>query len=348
MLDDHQYSLNRIVAYNHREPGNPIAVYGPGGPERTYGLITEVSLVGEEPPHWEYMIKNTFTGEESRVREEDIFHGANQGYLDIHRRDGIYWFQQPPTSARSNSESKFWKRTVRQFVRTSIPSIREREEEEERARDDGRSLPLGPGDYIKVRGDLRRDVERHHNMYAKVLSVSPADIEHMVIPRGKQGIASGKHKVLLSYRVLLDDGTEADIYDVEVKAFYTTHGRTIILNWKATTFLAEAFGDDLPYDLQLEYLNGHVFSRPELADMSSDDLGDLLSRLLYVKGLITSDELVKKAELFSKSPHEYLVDQVLSVSRFDMKKNRSMTSDEIAEFRSGDDQLKHLFDGAGD
>ena len=50
MLDDHKYSLRRIVAYAHRDPEQPGAMYGPGGPERTYGIVTEVHRVeGEDP-----------------------------------------------------------------------------------------------------------------------------------------------------------------------------------------------------------------------------------------------------------------------------------------------------------
>ena len=344
MLDDHKYSLNRIVAYAHQDPAHPPAVYGPGGPQRTYGLVTEVHRVEDDNPHWEYTVRNSFTGETCRAAEEEIFHGADRSYLDLYRRETVPWSQRPPEAARNNLGSGFWKHTLRQFVRTAIPRILQREQDEEKARTQGRSFDLGPGDYVKIRGDLRPEMETHHNLYAKVLSVSTADLEHMDIPRGRQGIGAGRHRVLLSYRVLLDSGAEADVYDVEIKTVYTTHGRTIILNWRAAAFLAEAFGDDPPYDLQLEYLNGHVFSRAELKDMSVDDLAGLLSRLIYVKGLATSEELAQKADALSKSPSEYLVDQILEISRFDMSKNRPMTRAEIEQFRSEDEQLRGLFE----
>ena len=344
MLDDHKYSLGRVVAYSHRDPEHPAAMYGPGGPERTYGLVTEVHLVKGEHPHWEYTIRNSFTGETRRVSEEEVFHGADQGYLDLRRRDGIAWLHGPPEAARNDTESRFWKRTLRQFVRTAIPKIREREQDEEKARAQGRSLDLAPGDYIKVRGDLRPETEPFHNLYAKILSASPADIAHLAIPHRKQGIAAGAHKVLLSYHVLLDSGDEADIYDVEVKTVYTTHGRTVILNWRAAAFLAEAFGDDSPYDPHLEYLSGHVFSRAELEEMPADDLADTLVRLLYVKGLITRDELPQKADSLSKAPFGYLVDQILDISRFDMMKNRPLTQAEIEQFRSEEERLRGLLE----
>ncbi|HUV05936.1 MAG TPA: hypothetical protein VMX94_12630 [Armatimonadota bacterium] len=334
MLDDHKYSVRRIVAYNHASPRHPAALYGPGGPARTYGVVTEVHLV-EEPRHWEYTVRNLFIQEECRVPEGQIFHGADQGYLDLHRRDDIRWFHGLPEAARNNLKSPFWRTSLKQFVRTAIPRIRKREQEEEKARTEGRSLNLGPGDYVRVRGDLRPEMEPYRNLYAKVLAVSPADREDMDVP-------GGRHKILTSYHILLDTGDEADIYDVEVKTIYTTGGRTVILNWRAATFLAEAFGDDPPYDLRLEYLNGHVFTRTELVDMAADDLADLLARLLYAKGLITWEELPEKTERFSKSPPEYLVDQILAHSRFDMKQNRSLTDTEILQSRSEDDRLREL------
>jgi len=341
MLDDHKYSVKRIVAYSHASPQHPAAAYGTGGSERTYGVVAEVHLT-EDPKHWEYTIRNLFTQEECRVPEEEIYHGADQEYLDLHRRDDIRWCHGLPEAARKDIRSPFWRSSLRQFVRMAIPRIRKSEQEEEKARIEGRSLNLGPGDYIRVRGNLRPEMEPHHNLYAKILAVSPADREYIDVPRGRQGLSAGRHKIVTSYHVLLDTGEETDIYDVEVKTTYTRHGRTIILNWRAATFLAECFSDDPPYDVQLEYLNGHVFSRVELADMTTDDLAELLARLLYAKGLITQEELPEKIERFSKSPREYLVDQMLAYSRFDMQQNRPLTDAEIGQSRSEDDRLRGL------
>lgn len=336
-MDDHKYSLNRVVAYPHDDPEHPDAVYGPGGPKRTYGKVMEVHRTEGDHPHWEYTLRNSFTGEVRLLGEDRIFHGANRGYLDLHRRDGIPWLQGPPDSARNDTGNQYWKHTLREFVRTAIPGIIERERDEEKARSEGRNLNLGPGDYVRIRS-LRPETEPCHNLYAKVISVSAADREFMDIgPR--------KHRVLLSYHVRLDNDQEADVYDIEIKTVYTTLGRTVIQNWRAATFLADAFGDDPPYDLQLEYLSGHVFSRAELTDMTADDLADLLTRLLYVKGLILWDELSEKAQRLSKSPAEYLVDQVLDISRFDMKKNRPLTLSEIEHFRSENERLRRIVNG---
>jgi hypothetical protein len=67
MFDDHKYSLNRIVAYAHRDPEQSGEVYGPGGPERTYGVVIEVHRVRGEQQRWEYSVANSFTGEERRL-----------------------------------------------------------------------------------------------------------------------------------------------------------------------------------------------------------------------------------------------------------------------------------------
>jgi len=344
MLDDHKYSLRRIVAYAHRDPEHPGAMYGPGGAERTYGIVTEVHRVEGDDPHWEYTLANTLTGETRRVTEDEVFHGADQSYLDLRRRDGIPWLHQPPEAARNNEQSGFWKHTLDQFVRTAIPQIQERERHEERERVRGRDLGLAPGDYVRIRGDLRPEMAPHHNLYAKVISVSPAHIQHMEIPCAQHGASSSRYKVLFSYRVLLENGEETDAFDVEIKTVYTKQGRTVILNWRAATFLAETFGDDPPYELQFDYLNGHVFSRAEIENMSPSDLADLLARLLYVKGLLVWEELPQKAEALAKSATEFLVDQVLEMSRFDMSKNRRLTEEEIGSFHSDAARLSDLFD----
>lgn len=344
MLDDHKFSLRRRVAYAHPNPGMPDDSYGPGGPGRTYGEVTEVHLLEEEAPHWEYTIVNSFTKETCRVMEDEVFHGANLRYLDLHRRDGIHWSSAPPSVG--DREEEFWRGSLKDFVRTSIPKIREQEigQEEERAK--GRDLPLEEGDYIKVRGDLRPEMEQHHNLYAKIISVSPAGIESFDIPTGKHGLPVGEHKVLRSYRIRLDNGEETDAYDIEVKAVYTTNGRSVILNWRAATFLAEAFGDDPPYEVHLEFLNGHIFARSELAGVSTPDMGELLARLLYAKGLITREELQDKIEVFVNAPAEFLVDQILAISRFDMEKNRAFAHSEIEQRRADDLRLKELFQTA--
>jgi hypothetical protein len=344
MLDDHKFSLRRIVSYRHPDPGQPEIVYGPGGPERTYGRITDIYRVHGRNARWEYTVTNSFTGESCRVRESYIHHGADQGYLDLYRRESIPWLAGPPELARNDSENGYWRQTLKQFVRAAIPKIIEKERDEESERIHGRNLNLGPGDYFRVRGDLRPEIPPWHNLYAKVLSVRPSDIESMCIPKGRQGIAAGKHRVVLRYSVLLDSGEDVDVYDVEIKTVYTKHSRGVVLNWRAAAFLAEAFGDDPPYDIQLEYLQGHVFTRAELQEMKPADLAELLARLLYAKGILVLDEFPRKAESLLNSRLEYLVDQILDVSRFDMHTNRPRSASEIARIQSEDTRLKGMLE----
>ncbi len=345
MVDDHKYSVHRIVAYRHPEPEHSRELYGPLGPERTYGLILEVMLVDEEKPHWEYIVKNSFTGEVRQIAESEIFHGADREYLDLYRRDSIFMTREAPTKSDDEEErSRHWKRALKHFIRTGVRKLREREEREARTREEGANLDLEPGDYVRVRGDLRSEMEKYHNLYGKVLGVSPADIGRLEVSPGKAGMLPGAYKVLKSYRIRLDNGEEADFYDVEIKVVYTSHGRRKILNWRAASFLAEAFGDDPPYRADLEYLGSHVFTRAELEGKSTKDLADLLAKLLFVKGQANWDEIEEKRTDLEASPTTYLVDQILAISRFDMSKNRSLTDEEIEQFRLADAKLKELLE----
>lgn len=334
MVDDHKFSVGRTVAYRHPDPGREPGVYGPEGPDRTSGAIVGVRLIEEGEPRWQYTIQNAFCDETRDVPESDVFHGTDQRYLDLRRRDGIAW--SVATNA-GHASRKFWQGALRQFIRNDVPQLLRREEDEERARTEGRSLNLGPGDYVKLRGDLRPDAGRLHNRYAKVLSESRPETETIEL-------SQGAHRVQASYRVLLDDGSEADVYDVEVKAAYTTGGCASVINWRAASFLAEAFGDDPPYDVRLDYLNGHVYTRAELEPMDAAELADLLAGLLYAKGLITLDELSAKQDSLAGSPESYLRDQILANSRFDMARNRQLTSDEISRLRDGDQRLRELME----
>lgn len=329
MVDDHKYSLNRTVAYRHPDPESAPDAYGPGGPERTSGVITGVELIEDDEPRWEYTIRNAFCDEVRRVRESDIFHGTDHSYLDLHRRDGIAWSVQPSESG--------WQDALRQFIRTDIPKLLQREEDDERSRAEGRDLRLAAGDYIKVRGDLRPESAPIHNLYARVQSVSAPEDETLDLP-------DGPHKLGAAYHVLLDNGSEADIFDVEVKVAYTTHGGATVLNWRAAIFLAEAFGDEPPYDVHLDYLNDHVFTRKELDELCADELADLLVGILYAKGQIMWEELPARQESLARSPETFLSDQILANSRFDMKQNRQLTPEEIAQVRDNDRRLRELIE----
>lgn len=344
MPDDHKFSIGRLVVYEHLDPMYANELYGPGGPHRTYGWIEGVYFVEVNHPHWEYEIVNSLTGERCRVPEERIFHGADRVYLDIRRRDDIAWFRQPPETICKDVASRFWRYTLRQFLNSEVPRIIECEKKESEVRDSGRCLELEPGDYLRVRGDLRPEMEQYHNQYAKVLEVLVADRPFLDVLGVHPGLIPGRHKVLTAYRVQLDDGNEALIYDVEVKAVYTSRGRRLILNRRAALFLAETFGDNLPHDVQIEYLSTHVFSRSELKDMSDMELCELLANLLYAKGLITKPEILEKTETFSQAPRQYLVDQILAQSRFDTRANRELTEKEIQRYRSQEAQFRRLLE----
>lgn len=242
----------------------------------------------------------------------------------------------------NDASDGFWKSSLSQFVRTAIPAIRDQEQAGEQHRTEGRELFLSEGDYLKIRGDLRDELEPYHNLYAKVVSVRNPDLSQFEVTEGTHGLSPGMHRVLHSYRVLLDCGDEVDIYDIEIKAVYTSHGRADVLNWRAATFLAEEFGDEPPYEANMEYLSDHIFSRRELADMDTHQIGELLARLLYVKGMITRDELDSKAHGLSHALPEYLVDHILSVSRFDMRRNRSLEKDEIERMHGDLRRLRDL------
>lgn len=344
MLDDHKYSLKRIVVYRHAGPASEDVVYGPGGPGRTYGRVAEIHLIEGDDPQWEYTVINSFTGELCRIPETDILHGADQAYLDLYRRESIPWVQGPPQSAQGDVGSRYWAVTLKQFVRTAIPQIIERERDEQLERVHGRNLSLGVGDYVRVRGDLRPAIPKWHNLYAKVLGIRPSDIQAMEIEPGRQGPTPGWHKVVLRYLVLLDSGEEVEVYDVEIKTVYTKQGRNVVLNWRAAAFLAEAFGDEPPYDLQAEFLQGHVFTRAELESLEPREMAELLARMLYAKGILALEELAERSVTLSSSRTEYLVDQILDISRFDMSTNRPRTPSEIARIQSEDARLKGMFE----
>lgn len=334
MVDDHKFSLNRTVAYRHPDPEHEANDYGPGGPERTSGVIIGVRLVEDGVTGWRYTIRNIRCDEVREVAESDIFHGTDERYLDLRRRDGIAWSVSPSDPVDGRTAGRDYQGSLNQFIKNDIPKLLRREEDEERAIAEGRDLHLAAGDYIKVRGDLRPEAAPFHNLYAKILSVADSDVEKI----------NSTHKVRAAYHVLLDNGTEADIYDPEVKVVFTTDGRATVLNWRAAVFLAEAFDDDPPYDLQLDYLNGHVFSRAELENLCGQDLSDLLAAILYVKGLITWGELPDKRESLAKSPAAYLRDQILAYSRFDMAQNRQLTPEEVARVRAADQRLRDLIE----
>lgn len=334
MLDDYKYSIGRTVVYRHREPSYADRRYGQYGPDQTVGLVRGVEL-GKSPEHiWLYLIENLRTGETAKVAESDIFRAIlGRSEKSEGRRPAI----DPERIAQVLSESAS-RSPLSGYLSATVGDLLRREETEEMMKHEGRDLPLVAGDYIRIRGDLRSEMESSHNHYAKIVEVEEPDI---VAIESRVGNYFVRHR----YRVLLDDGIECVIYDPEIKFYYTAEGRSVVLNWRAATFLAEAFGDDPPYLLDYSFLEDHVFSRDYLEALSPDKLGNLYATLLYVKGKMGLRDFETADKHLDGVPKEFLVDSVLVMSRFDMRKNRNLTAAEIEGKRKDDDRLRRLLHG---
>jgi hypothetical protein len=322
MLDDHRYSVGRTVVF--RLDDSDIRHGRWAG--KASGTVTQVERVDEPEPRWLYTIERQRTKQRVMVREEDILYG-------------VMGKRKPERSAltredRGERVAGMLDRVATDsalvgFLRTTVHDLVRRETLEEAERREGRELPLAPGDYIRVRGDLRKDLEPYHNYYGKIVDVMEPDIAgleawaHHAEPR--------TYTVIRKYLVLLDDGSRVAIYDPEVKLFYTANGRSTILNWRAAAFLAEAFGDDPPYKLEFSYLEDHIFTREELNDLGSEQLSRLLSSIMYVKGHMGWRDFQEQQRHFSGLSLPYLLDSVLAASRFDHRRNREMTPAEIEE-----------------
>lgn len=344
MLDDYKYSIGRVVVYKHPDPILPRRAYGQRGTDRTMGIIISVEAAEQPHTHWLYTIQNLRTRETTRVPESDILFGASLEYHEF--RDAA---RLPSTAAdrvsgqivaealsRALTES-----VVANYLRSSVHDLIRAERAEEISRREGRDLPLAPGDYVRIRGDLRRETRPFHNLYAKIKLVEPSDVE--VIGPPSRGVRR-TYRTRRRYLVLADNGEETRIYDPEVKLFYTAHGRRIVLNWKAATFLAEAFGDDPPYSVDFDYVQDHIYTREELEGKSRDELRDLLSTILYVKGHMGLRDYEDRRKLFRGVSKGFLVDTILASSRFDIRRNRSMTPDEIQRKRRDAHRLRRLLE----
>ncbi len=338
MLDDHRYSIGRLVVYRHSDPKLPRQSYGQHGSDKTIGEILEVDMVPSPTPHWVYTIYNVRNGEIGRVDEDCILYASGMG--------------KKPT--RRNADRKAEDRALAEMIaralsnpdrgnllRSTLKDILYREEMEAKAHSEGPNLPIDVGDYIRVRGDLRPETDVLHNHYAKVLSVADSDIagiENPVARPGQPRIYATRKKC----HVVSSEAVEADIYDAEVKLFYTANGRSIILNWRAATLLAEAFGDQPPYNLEYEYLADHIFTREELRPRSRAELAQLLASLLYVKGRMGWREYQRRNSLLAGMPKSHLIDSILQASRFDSRRNRAMTAEEIVQRRQEDFRLRRI------
>jgi len=333
MVDDYKYSIGRTVVYRHPRPGRPERDYGQHGPARTVGVVRGVQ-VGPGPDHtWVYTIENLRTSEVCRVPESDIPHATFGPGGKRTRGAKADVAQLAEALARALTESP-----VSHYLRNAVRELVHREESEERVRREGRELPLRPGDYVRIRGDLRPELEPCHNHYAKILEALEPDIAAIES-------AGVPHKVLRRYRVITDDGTECFVYDPEIKLYYTAEGRSVVLNWRAAAFLAEAFHDDPPYNVEFSYLEDHVFTRDELEAMSPEELANLFAALLYVKGRMGLRDLQNKDRHLGGVPKEHLIDSVLAISRFDMRRNRSLTPGEIERKRRDAFKLRRILRG---
>ncbi len=338
MLDDHRYSIGRLVVYRHSDPRLPRQSYGQHGSDKTVGEVLEVDMAPAPTPHWVYTIYNVRNGEIGRVDESAILYASGMG-----KKPSV---KSADRKAEDRALAEMIARALSNpnrgnLLRSTLKDILYREELEAKARSEGPDLPIAVGDYIRVRGDLRPEVDPLNNHYAKVLAIADSDIagiENAAAKPGQPRIYATRKK----YHVLSSEGAEADIYDAEVKLFYTANGRNTILNWRAATLLAEAFGDQPPYKLEYEYLADHIFTREELRPKSRPELAQLLASLLYVKGRMGWREYQRRNSLLAGMPKSHLIDSILQASRFDSRRNRAMTDEEIVQRRQEDFKLRRI------
>lgn len=344
MLDDYKYSIGRLVVYRHTEPKLPRQSYGHYGHERTVGEVLAVDLHSSPEPHWVYTLRNVRNQEIVEVNEEDIKFATAVGR---------YWKRNPHKAPERKLDDGALAEMIAKalssperasLLRSTLRDIIRKEELEARASREGADLPVYPGDYIRVRGDLRRESEELHNQYGKILAVEPSDIAGIENPLAKPG-QSMIYRTLKKYRIVTADKAEAEIYDAEIKLFYTANSRRTILNWRAATLLAEAFGDQPPYNLDYEYLADHVFTREELQAKTRGELAQILASLLYVKGKLGWRDYQRRNQFFAGTPKSHLLDDILEASRFDSRRNRLLTNDEIARHKQESTRLQKLLSG---
>ncbi|MDO8683036.1 MAG: hypothetical protein Q7N50_06110 [Armatimonadota bacterium] len=334
-MDDHKYSVGRTVVFRLPQHGQAKSVSRWAG--KASGSIKNVRLADEAEPHWIYTIERQRTKERFEVGEDDILYGV----AGKRRRESLAEKEAPEEKLASAIDRLASDSMLANFLRTTVNDLVKREQLEETARREGRELPLKEGDYIRVRGDLREEMGKFHNYYGKIIDVFDSDIAGLEAKPDKKG-EPRTYRTLKKYAVFLDEGNLVEIYDPEVKLYYTSNGRSTILNWRAATFLAEAFGDDPPYNLEFSYLEDHIFTRDELKAMMMEQLAELLASMLYVKGHMGWRDFQQQRKRFAELSVEYLTDSALAASRFDQRKNRPMTREEIEEKRLQARKFKEL------
>jgi hypothetical protein len=341
MLDDYKYSIGRLVVYRHTEPKLPKQSYGHHGSERTVGEVLDVDMIPTPAPHWVYTIRNVRNQEKSRIDEDQIKFATAVGR---------YWKKINSKAADRRSEDGALAEMIAKaltnpdrvrILGSALRDLIRREDMTSRASEEGMNLPVMVGDYIRLRGDLRHESEHIHNHYAKVLKAEPSDVAGIENPESKPG-QPRLYRTLKKYHVITTEGIESDVYDAEVKLFYTANGRKTILNWRAATLLAEAFKDEAPYNLEYEYLSEHIFTRDELGSKSRGELAQMLASMLYVKGRMGWRDYQRRSQFFAGTPKSHLLDEILEVSRFDYKHNRLMTREEITCHQKDAYRLRRL------
>lgn len=342
MLDDFKYSIGRLVVYRHIEPKLPRQSYGHYGPEKTVGEILAVDVVPSPEPHWVYTIQN--------IRNQETLH-VDENNIHFATATGMRWKRaaKRPSQRRRAEDGALAEMIAKalsnpdreSLLQYTLKELLYKEEMAAKAVREGPNLPIQAGDYVRLRGDLRRESRVLHNHYAKVLAVEPADIAGIENPDFKPG-QPRLYRTLHKYHVHTSEGIEARVYDAEIKLFYTANGRKTILNWRAATLLAEAFHDEPPYNLEYEYLVDHVFTRDELAAKKRAELTQLLASLLYVKGRLGWRDYQRRSQFFAGTPKSHLIDSILQISRFDSRHNRPMTREEIVRNRQTGYKLRRL------
>ncbi len=330
MLDDYKYSIGRLVVYEHSDPKLPRQSYGRHGHERTLGEIIAVDVIPTPVPHWVYSIRNVRNQEFVRVVEDKIKCATSAARISRKYPTRIAEGGQEQASLAEAIARALSSPNQNDFIRSALKDILAREDVTSRIAKDGVDLHLQVGDYIRLRGDLRKESEHLSNCYAKVLAVSDSDIAGIENAASKPG-QPRLYRTLKKFGVVTSDGVETDIYDAEIKVLYTTHGRRVILNWRATTLLSELFRDDPPYNLEYDYLSDHIFSRDELQGKKRSEMAHLLASILYVKGKLSWKDYQRRMHIFRTIPKSHVVDGILEASRFDSRHNRVMTDQEVAQ-----------------
>ena len=341
MLDDYKYSIGRLVVYEHTDPKLPKQSYGHYGHQKTVGEVLAVEMNHNPLPHWVYTIQNLRNGEVIQIGQEFIKFAMAVGKQN--KKSGRKYSERRIEDAvLAEMIAKALSNPAREnILQSALRDILYKEELTNRAYREGAELPVYSGDYIRIRGDLRKEIENVHNHYAKILHVSPSDIAGIENADAKPGHPT-VYRTLKKYKVLTSEQIETEIYDAEIKLFYTAHSRKTILNWRAATLLAETFNDEPPYKLEYEYLSDHIFTRDEFKGKKRSELCETLASMLYVKGRIGWRDYQRRHQFFAATPKSHIIDNLLEISRFDYRKNRNMTAEEIVQKQQDCYKLRRL------